>query len=148
MARFLMSVRVMQRLAVSVFMSPDPYTIGRDRPLSEARRLMARHAVRHLPVVDEDGRVCGLLTEREAELVDAFVEGRSDRVKVSEVMRPDPFMVSPDASIDDVAVLMAEGRYSSAVVVDGGRALGVFTAVDALVALARLVGRRESVPAS
>jgi CBS domain-containing protein len=40
-----------------------PVTIGADAPVEEALSLMREHAVKRLPVIDEDKRLCGIVTE-------------------------------------------------------------------------------------
>lgn len=119
-------------------MSPSPHTIERGAALSEAQRIMDVFRIRHLPVLD-DGRVCGILSQREVEIVFGFVSGQTHRVTVEDVMMPEPFVVSPEAPLDEVAAVMARRRIGSAVVVDQGHLVGVFTAVDALVALAEIL---------
>ena len=48
--------------AIDTLMTPDPITVGPDYPAAEALWLMDQHHFRNLPVVDEDGRVIGILT--------------------------------------------------------------------------------------
>ena len=43
--------------------STDPVTIGPEQDLDEALRLMAQHQVRRLPVVEEDGRLVGIVAQ-------------------------------------------------------------------------------------
>ena len=49
-------------------MSRDLVTIDPDQTLDEALRLMARHQVRRLPVVEEDGRLVGVLAQADVAL--------------------------------------------------------------------------------
>ena len=58
----------------------DPYSIGADAPLSEARALMARSRVGTLVVVDDDRRLLGLLTERDLRFVDGAGATVADRM--------------------------------------------------------------------
>jgi CBS domain-containing protein len=59
-------------------------------------------------------------------------------------MTPNPFVVPPDAPLNQVARAMARRKIGSAIVVDGERVAGVFTTTDALLAL---VNALESPPA-
>ena len=46
-------------------MSKNVVTIGRDGSLEEARRLIISHGVRHLPILDPEGKLIGLLSVRD-----------------------------------------------------------------------------------
>lgn len=133
----------MRPRTISSYMTPEAKTIKSGEPLSVAERLMTQLGVRHLPVV-KHGKVCGILSAREIEIVAAFVEGETDQIEVDRVMVGDPFLVSPDAPLNEVAVVMAEKRYGAAIVTDEGRVVGMFTTVDALKALADFAGTGQT----
>lgn len=59
-----------------------------------------------------------------------------DRVLVEEAMSTLVYTVAPEAPIDEVVREMSQHKYGSAVVVDNGKVVGVFTTVDALRILA------------
>ena len=52
-----------ERVKVSEVASRDVVTLDPDQDLDEALRLMARHQVRRLPVVEEDGRLVGVVAQ-------------------------------------------------------------------------------------
>ncbi|HZS42142.1 MAG TPA: CBS domain-containing protein [Polyangia bacterium] len=56
-------------------------------------------------------------------------------------MTPDPFTITPDSSLEWVALEMAEHKFGSVVVVEHNEVVGVLTTVDALRALQDLLGR-------
>ena len=47
---------------VRQIMTPDPITIGCDTTIDDAMRTMTEHRIRHLPVIDSDGHVAGILS--------------------------------------------------------------------------------------
>ncbi len=120
---------------ISQYMTPGPHSIGRDQPLLAARDLMQAEGIRHLPVL-HGGRLVGLLSSRDVDLVTSFGGVDPARVTVEEAMSPEPYAVGPDTELVVVAKEMAERRLGSAVVTSGNRVVGVFTTVDALRALA------------
>jgi acetoin utilization protein AcuB len=63
-------------------------------------------------------------------------------LSVESIMTPKPYTVSPEAPIDEVVQEMAGNKLGSAVVVDNGRVVGLFTATDALSAFAELLQTR------
>jgi acetoin utilization protein AcuB len=111
-------------------MTAMPHTIGKRIPLSQAMNMMREHRFRHLPVLEE-GKLVGVLTDRDIKLASAF-QGPG-QLTVEDVMTPDPFSVLPTASLDDVVGEMAERKYGCAIVRQGnGKVVGIFTAVDGL----------------
>jgi acetoin utilization protein AcuB len=136
----------MPRYTVSRFMTADPVSISSDRTLAEAHRLMREKQIRHLPVVDA-GRLVGLVSQRDLYLLETLQGVDPDEERVEEAMTAEPFTVSPDALLEDVASAMAEHKYGSAVVVDAGAVVGLFTTIDALRALAIVLRRPRRQPA-
>lgn len=120
-------------------MTPAPITIGRAQSLSEAARKMHEHHVRHLPVL-EGGYLFGILSERDIDLVEALPDVDPDKVTVEEAMTQDPYTVRPETPVREVAAAMAEHKFGTAVIMQEGRVVGIFTTVDALRMLAALLG--------
>ena len=119
-------------------MTPGPLTIAGNRSLVFAREQMLEHQVRHLPVL-AGGRIAGLLSERDLLLVESLPGVDAKATRVEEAMVQDVFTVAPDAPVAEVVETMIERKFGSAIVVDGERVVGVFTTVDALTALHRLL---------
>jgi len=130
MSRFPLEI---ERYVSSVVVLIDPA-----QPLSEAIRLMRLHEVRHLPVVSK-GLVVGLVSQRDVYLMRSLEPSDPSRILVSEAMTAEPYTVEPDERVDVVAREMARRKIGSALVTHNGRLLGLFTATDALLALAALV---------
>jgi acetoin utilization protein AcuB len=128
---------------VQEYMTVSPVVIASDRPLSEAHRLMRERGFRHLPVVD-GGRLVGLVSQRDLYLMETLAGVDPATETVREAMSDEPYTVAPDARLEDVAARMAERKLGSALVVDRGSVIGVFTTVDALRALAQIASRRRS----
>jgi acetoin utilization protein AcuB len=122
---------------VAEFMSPSPQTIGVAQPLSVAREMMVKHGIRHLPVV-EFGRLVGMLSERELDLLESIPEIDVESTPVSRGMSHQALCVAPTDLVADVAATMADRKVGSVVVSKLGDVVGVFTTIDALRALARI----------
>lgn len=117
---------------VSRWMTSAPITIEETHKVEEAEELLRIHHVRHLPVVRE-GRLAGVISERDLFIAAQFAQTRGLAVGV--LMALDPVRVGPDATLAAVAEKLWVLREGVAIVMDGERILGVFTAVDALRAL-------------
>lgn len=131
----------MGKHTVQQHMTVAPVVIASDRTLAEAHRLMRERSIRHLPVVDH-GRLVGIVSQRDLYLLETLRGVDPASETVGEAMSADPYAVPPDAPLEAVATAMAEKKYGSAVVVDRGSVIGLFTTVDALRALASVVRRR------
>ena len=121
------------------FMTADPYTIGQEQTLAVAHKVMREHRVRHLPVL-EGGKLVGVLSQRDLHLIETLRDVDPATTTVEEAMTMDVYVTSPSTPLEEVARTMAEHKYGSAVVVDRGKIAGVFTTVDALSALAHVLG--------
>lgn len=129
--------------AVSELMTRNPWTIQRTASLADAHALMREHDIRHLPVLDEGGELCGILSERDMLLVETLADTAPGGVLVEEAMTEKPFIVTGDAPLDEVAAIMGEHKYGSVVVMGREGVEGIFTATDALQALARTLTERQ-----
>ncbi len=110
-----------------------PYTLSPGDTVEHATKLLREKGVRHLPVVD-DGRVVGIISERDLFVASRFANTHGMKVEI--LMEPDPYTVARTALLCDVARTMEAKRHGAAIVIDDGHLVGVFTAVDALRALA------------
>jgi len=126
---------------VRQYMTPAPCTIARNQPLTIAHRTMREHGIGHLPVID-GGVVIGVLSERDVLLVESLPGANPTDVRVEEAMARDPYLVTPDTPVAEVAAALMERRISSAIAIEGDRPVGVFTAVDALHVLTDLLAER------
>jgi acetoin utilization protein AcuB len=127
--------------AVRKFMSTTPFTIEPDQSLFDAHEVMREKHIRHLPVC-EGAKVVGILSDGDLYRAESVMGADPKSTKVRDVMVAKPFSVTPDAPIDEVVQEMAGKKFGSAVVLDNGRVVGLFTATDALGAFAELLQTR------
>lgn len=122
-------------------MTTSPLTLTPNAALEQAHTLMRERHVRHLPVCDGP-KVVGMLSDGDLYRAEAIAGVDTDKVMVQDVMVARPYSVSPEAPIDEVVLEMASKKHGSAVVVDNGKVVGIFTATDALTAFAELLQTR------
>jgi len=136
-------------------MTADVISVTEDAPLLEASRLMRRHYISGLPVVDQNQRVIGVLSEKDVaraldersprdliELVldppgvtEARLQRMRDRLetaRVSEHMTREPFTIAPDAPVEAAAQIMKERKVNRLPVVERGRLVGIITRNDVI----------------
>ena len=104
----------------------DPVTIRPDRPVREALAVMERYKISGVPVVDEDGHLVGIITNR-----DLRFETRFD-IPVSEVMTPQPLVTVPvGTTLDEAKGVLQKHRIEKLLVVDTDKHLkGLITVKD------------------
>lgn len=127
-----------QDLCIRDCMTKSPVTADRRTSLAEALKLMEEHGFRHLPVVDGK-KLVGLVSERELRALENMQGFNSAGCTVEDFSLVPPYAVAPEALVRVVAAEMADLKVGSAAVVSGGEVVGVFTTVDALRLLARLL---------
>src|SRR5437660_3228477 len=104
----------------------DPVTIRPDRPVREALAVMERYKISGVPVVDEDGHLVGIITNR-----DLRFETRFD-LPVSEVMTKQPLVSVPvGTTLDQAKQVLQKHRIEKLLVVDDDKRLkGLITVKD------------------
>src|SRR5205807_7480083 len=96
----------------------NPVTIRQDRPVREALNVMERYHISGVPVVDEDGHLVGIITNR-----DLRFEERFD-LAVSEVMTKQPLVAVPvGTTLDQAKAVLQEARIARVLVMDGDKRL-------------------------
>lgn len=129
-------------LLVQDLMSRSVRTIGISLTLADASKLMRKHKIRHLPVL-EGGALVGLLSDRDVELVSAISDLDPTCILVEDAMSQAPWTVTPRTALLEVARYMADRKVGSAVVMEHDKVIGVFTTTDGMRALAELLGKPE-----
>lgn len=109
--------------------------------MSMAHKMMREHQIRHLPVLT-GGKLMGVLSDRDLNLVETLRDVDVEKVLVEDAMTSDPYTVSPDTPLDSVVGTMAEHKYGCAVVMQNNKLVGIFTTVDACRAFAELLHGR------
>ncbi len=128
-------------LHIREYMTPSPKTIVPTASLQAARRLMLELEVHHLPVVDANALLVGLISSRDIAAAESLLGDLADTATVALVMTSGPFSCGPEAHIGAVAREMLAKGAGSAIVVDRDHpctVLGIFTVTDALRLIADL----------
>lgn len=136
------------RFVVRDLMTDRLYTVRPDNDLATVRDLMIEHRIRHIPVVDPEENLVGLVTHRdllrhaliEQADIPAYVEDVVlEQVQVREVMTPNPDTIAAETDIREAAQTMLDNKYGCLPVVEGNRLVGILTESD----FVRLMARGE-----
>ena len=130
----------MKQERVKDWMASKVETVTKEMNLPEAYQVMVAAEVRRLPVIDENGRLCGIVTlgdMRAAQPSPATSLGIWERnyllanLTVERIMTEDVVTIHPQQSIGEAAELMLEKRVSGLPVVDeDGAICGIITESD------------------
>jgi acetoin utilization protein AcuB len=132
-------------------MSRYPITTRPDASVPDALKVMQGSKIRQLPVLDDKGRLVGLVS-----LVDLFraspspatslsaweVEYLLEKITVEDVMTRDVITVSEDMAVEEAGRIMAEGKVSGLPVMRDGELVGIITESHLFNILLELFGAR------
>lgn len=128
-------------------MTDNPVTIHPESTLRQALELMSSWECHHLPVVDHEGGLVGIITEDDCRTALGLPDLRRVRwersyaavqLRVGTFMETEPVVATPDMEADDVARLMLEHRLTCVPVLNEGALVGIVTTSDILLAFIRM----------
>ena len=140
-------------MRVSERMTPSPVTTTLDTPVSEAIGLLEENGFRRLPVLDKDGRLAGIITDRELQrAMPSQATSLSAhelnyilmKTKVGDIL-PKRKLVTVDASeyLEEAAVLLRNHKIGAIPVVKSGQLVGIITETAIFDAFIDIMGLRE-----
>ena len=116
----------MQTVLVKHLMTPHVVTFFEEQTLPLAEDIMRLKHLRHLPVVDDSGRLVGLVTHRD-------LLGAVDEVRVCQIMTRDVWTVRPDVNASIAAAVLYDHKFGCLPVIDEhGILVGIITEHDFL----------------
>lgn len=121
-------------MKVSERMTPNPQTVAPDDSVRQAAELMDQLKVGALPVCD-DGRLVGIVTDRDITVRATALGSPPDSTNVSEVMTEPACSISQDSAIDEAEQLMGTAQIRRVPVVDAAKhVVGILSLGDLAVA--------------
>jgi acetoin utilization protein AcuB len=117
-------------------MTKPPITITEEVSVAEALAVVERRRLRHLPVLDTEGSLIGIVSEKD--LLRAGGQG-----SVQEVMTRDVITVTEYTALEDAARIMADHKISSLPVMRDEKLVGMITETDLFQIFLELLGARE-----
>ena len=130
-------------MLVRELMSRDVTTIAPSNSCLDAVTRMHRMRIRHLPVVNQEGLIVGVVTDRDLrrhlfspgvfrELGTNSVDILLKEVGIAHIMSTEVITVGPSDDVADSVRIMLEKRIGSLPVVQTGRVVGILTETDVL----------------
>jgi len=133
-------------------MTPNPICGNPDMPVTEAQELMQANNIRHLPIVDADHKLVGLITQRslmqaipsDARKFSPFVVNYAlARIKARNVMLKDVVTISEDVALEEAARIMADRKIGCLPVMRDGELVGIISDNDIFNTMVNLLGARR-----
>ena len=133
-------------------MSTHLVTLNGSNTVREAREVMSRHHIRHLPIVDDANEFVGLLTQRDvlattvsvlADVEEDEIDQLEDGIPIREVMTTEVVAVGRDMDARDAARHLLETKHGCLPVVDRGSLVGLVTESDFVALAIALLEQRE-----
>jgi CBS domain-containing protein len=150
----------MAELKVRDIMQTAVVKVGPETTVRELAEVLAEHKISGVPVVGDEGRVIGVVSEADVILQDAdlhfpyylqfldsviYVQSVSKfetrlrkmfGIKVADIMTREVVTISPDASVYDAAALMADRKVNRVPVTEDDKLVGILTRADIVGAIA------------
>lgn len=115
---------------VRTVMTYDPITMRKSTTLKEAAEAMRTNNVGGVCVVDNDGSLCGFVTDRDI-VVRGIAQGMDPTVaQLDAICSRDLARLAPDDSVDDAIKLMAQKAVRRIPVIDGEHVIGILSLGD------------------
>lgn len=124
---------------VSEIMSTKLITVKTDQSLYEAEKLFNRHSIRHIPVVDKNERLVGIISHTDLlrisfsdldESDESIVPVIYEMYSIPQLMTRVPVFVEDNTSIKETAEILAQQSFHSIPVLDKGKLVGIVTTTD------------------
>jgi acetoin utilization protein AcuB len=134
-------------------MTPNPITVTEDTSFEDALRTMKDRKIRRLPVVNRDGRLVGIVVEKDllyaspspATSLSVFeVHYLLARMRIRDVMTKRVFVVGEDCPLEEAARIMVDHKIGSLPVMSGNALTGIITETDIFKAFVEILGGRAA----
>ncbi|MGD2166259.1 MAG: CBS domain-containing protein [Anaerolineae bacterium] len=133
-------------------MSKPPITIRENVGVEDALRLMHNEDIRRLPVVDDSGRMVGIVSELDLLKVSPSpatslsvyeIPYLLAKIKMKDVLTEDVVTVEEDTPLEEAARVMADNKIGGLPVMRDGKVVGMITETDLFKTFLEMLGGRE-----
>lgn len=139
-------------MTVDEIMTTDVHTLGASNTIADARAVMTKEHVRHIPIVDDHGRLIGLVTQRDilaasesviAQANDKIHARSVSQIPLSQIMIRDISVIDQNANLRQAAIHLQAHRYGCLPVADNGKLTGIVTDSDFVAVAINLLEQLE-----
>jgi len=125
--------------SVTSIMADDLFTLSIENTLADARIMMVQNRIRHIPIVDDDNALLGIISQRDvlaAEESSLLITDKFKRfdyeqsVKVIEFYRSEIMTINAKASVHQAALTIQKYKIGCLPILANGKLIGLVTASD------------------
>ena len=133
-------------------MTRNPITIRPDTPVTEAQAMMKREKIHHLPVLDKDEKLVGIVSEKDllyaspspASTLSVYeMTSLLAKLKVEKVMSKNVVTAAEDVPLEEAARIMADRGIGGLPILRGSALVGIITESDLFRVFIELFGARQ-----
>ena len=117
-------------MQVNQLMNSSVVSVTPDETASNAARLLQRHNIGSLPVISSDGKLRGIVTDRDIVIRCVAGECNPEQTRIREIMTRSVICVPPDADVKEAAAVMASEQVRRLPVVTDGKLVGLLSLGD------------------
>ncbi len=138
-------------MLVGTRMTRNPITVRDDTSMYDALKIMRENKVRRLPVLDQDGKLVGMVSEKDllyaspspaTSLSVWEISYLTSKISVKELMSTQLVTVCEDCPLEEAARLMVDNRIGGLPVIRGDQLVGIITETDLFKIFLELLGAR------
>lgn len=138
-------------MLVGTRMTRNPITVRDDTSMYDALKIMRENKVRRLPVLDQDGKLVGMVSEKDllyaspspaTSLSVWEISYLTSKISVKELMSRQLVTVCEDCPLEEAARLMVDNRIGGLPVIRGDQLVGIITETDLFKIFLELLGAR------
>ncbi len=133
-------------------MVKNPFSIKATTSVTDSREMMKQEKIHRLPVIDNNGRLIGIITEKDilyaspspASTLDVWeITSLLAKLEVSKIMTNNPISCSPDTPIEEAARILSDNDIGGLPVTDNDLLIGIITESDLFEVFIELFAIRE-----
>ena len=117
-------------MKVRELMSGNAVAVEEQEPVAAAARLMRARNIGSIPVCDANGRLTGMLTDRDIVVRCVAAGADPGAVRVGEIMSPGAVTAAPEDAVDEALARMTREQVRRLPVVEAGRLVGMLSIAD------------------
>lgn len=128
-----------EKMKVEDIMTENPITVKSHEDVDVAWEIMESNNFRHIPVINDEDELQGILSETDLEKYETAIRNRKlkanfdsdvSHVRVRQIMTKSPETVSPDTPLSEAGQLLLENKFSCLPVLEGNTLVGIVTSKD------------------
>ncbi len=132
----------MSKITLREVMSAKPVTVQTQDPLSEVREVFSKHSIHHIPVIDENRQIVGIISSSDLDRLSwgstlfknvkkaEYNKALHQTYRVLDVMTADVYTLDADQTINEAYHIFKEGLFRAIPILENGKLVGIVSPID------------------